>query len=54
LVKPIQDKVYASIEAYAQKRGYDFIFDRSSDASMLYANPELDKTQEIIDNLKTE
>lgn len=52
LVKPIQDKVYAAIEAYAQKRGYDFIFDRSSDASMLYANPELDKTQDLIDDLK--
>jgi outer membrane protein len=52
LVKPIQDKVYAAIEAYAQKRGYDFIFDRSSDASMLYANPELDKTEDLIDNLK--
>lgn len=51
-VKPIQDKVYSAIEAYAKKRGYDFIFDRSSDASMLFANPELDKTQDIIDNLK--
>jgi outer membrane protein len=54
LVKPIQDKVYAAIEAYAQKRGFDFIFDRSTNASMLYANPELDKTQDIIDSLKTE
>lgn len=52
LVKPIQDKVYAAIEAYAQKRGYDFVFDRSSDASMLYANPELDKTTDIIDDIK--
>lgn len=52
LVKPIQDKVYSAIEAYAQKRGYDFIFDRSSDASMLYANPELDKTDDIIEDIK--
>lgn len=52
LVKPIQDKIYSAIEAYAQKRGFDFIFDRSSDASMLYANPELDKTQDLIDDLK--
>lgn len=52
LVKPIQDKVYSAIEAYAQKRGYDFIFDRSSDASMLYANPELDKTKDIIEDIK--
>ena len=52
LVKPIQDKVYSAIEAYAKKRGYDFIYDRSSNASMLYANPELDKTQDLIDSLK--
>ena len=52
LVKPIQDKVYAAIEAYAKKRGYDFVYDRSSNASMLYANPELDKTQDLIDALK--
>lgn len=52
LVKPIQDKVYAAIEAYAKKRGYDFILDRSSGSTMLYANPELDKTQDIVDGLK--
>jgi outer membrane protein len=51
LVKPIQDKVYSAIEAYAQKRGYDFILDRSSNASMLYANPELDKTEDIIQSI---
>ncbi len=54
LVKPIQDKVYTAIETYAQKRGMDFIFDRSTMPSMLYANPELDKTQDIIDNLPKE
>lgn len=52
LVKPIQDKVYAEIEAYAKKRGYDFILDRSSGSTMLYANPELDKTQDIVSSLK--
>lgn len=51
LVKPIQDKVYSAIEEYAQKRGYDFILDRSSNASMLYANPELDKTEDIIQSI---
>ena len=51
LVKPIQDKVYSAIEDYAQKRGYDFILDRSSNASMLYANPELDKTEDIIQSI---
>lgn len=54
LVKPIQDKVYAAIEAYSKKRGYDFILDRSSGSTILYANPELDKTQDLIESLKEE
>jgi outer membrane protein len=54
LVKPIQDKVYTAIEEYAQKRGYDFIFDRSSTPGMLFANPEMDKTEDIINSLPKE
>ena len=35
LVQPIQEKVYAAIESYANDRGYDFIFDESSNAGMI-------------------
>jgi len=51
LVQPIQDRVYAAIQEYASDRGYDFIFDKAGNAGMIFANPEYDKTNEILDKL---
>lgn len=51
LVQPIQDKVYSAIQEYATDRGYDFIFDKSGNAGMIFSNPEYDKTNEILDKL---
>lgn len=52
LVRPIQDRVFAAIEEYADDRGYDFIFDQSGAAGMIFANPQYDKTDDIINKLK--
>ena len=52
LVRPIQDRIYAAIEAYAGERGYDFIFDKSGSAGIIFSNPEYDKTEEIQRRLK--
>lgn len=52
LVQPIQEKVYKAIEAYATDRGYDFIFDKSSNAGMIFSNPQYDKTADILDRLR--
>ncbi|HMQ46379.1 MAG TPA: OmpH family outer membrane protein [Saprospiraceae bacterium] len=52
LVRPIQDRVYAAIEAYATERDYDFIFDKSSSAGMIFSNPKFDLTQEILKKLQ--
>jgi len=51
LVKPIQDKVYAAIQKYATSRGFDFVFDKSSNPGMLFAAPHLDKTDEVLKQL---
>ena len=51
LVQPIQERVYAAIESYANERGYDFIFDRSSDSGMIFTNPQYNKTEEILRRL---
>lgn len=48
LVQPIQDKVYRAIESYANERGYDFIFDKSGSAGIIFNKPDHDKTQDII------
>lgn len=47
LVSPIQDKVFAAIEDFANSRGFDIIFDKGGAAGLLYANSEYDKTDEI-------
>ncbi|MEO0340322.1 MAG: OmpH family outer membrane protein [Bacteroidota bacterium] len=53
LVRPIQDKVFAAIEDYADDRGFDFIFDQASGAAgMIFASPKYDKTEDIINKLK--
>lgn len=51
LVRPIQERVYAAIEEYAQERGYDFIFDKSSGAGMIFSNPSYDKTEDVMKKL---
>ncbi len=52
LIKPIQTKVFATIEKYAKENGYDLVLDKASNASMLYSSDAIDKTSEIIEELK--
>ncbi|HLP94519.1 MAG TPA: OmpH family outer membrane protein [Saprospiraceae bacterium] len=47
LVKPIQDKVYSTIERFAQDKGFEYIFDKGTASGMLYADKKNDKTEEI-------
>ena len=51
LIRPVQDKVYGLIESYANERGYDFIFDKSSSSGIIFANPQFDKTEDLIQRL---
>lgn len=52
LVKPIQDKVYAAIQKFAEDKGYEFIFEKGSASGMLYADKRNDKTEDIKNALK--
>ena len=52
LVKPIQDKVYAAIEKFANEKGYDLVLDKGSSAGLIFVNATYDKTQSIIDLVK--
>ena len=51
LVKPIQDEVYKAIKEMAVEGGYDAIFDTSADASLIYANPKRDKSDEVLEKM---
>ncbi|HEY0262242.1 MAG TPA: OmpH family outer membrane protein [Chitinophagales bacterium] len=50
-VKPIQDKLYNEIQKFAQNKGYDFVFDKSSGPSMLYASEKFNKSSEVLGNM---
>lgn len=52
MVRPIQDRVYGAIEAYADDRGYDFIFDKAGSGGLIYSSDEYDKTEDVIRKLK--
>lgn len=48
LVKPVQDKVYNAVQKIAKQKGYDIIFDKSSDLSIFYSIPKVDISDDIL------
>ncbi len=51
LIKPIQDKVYNAIQKMAVQRGYDFILDKSEGITVIFADPKLDKSEDLLKDL---
>ncbi|OYW20457.1 MAG: hypothetical protein B7Z54_01105 [Sphingobacteriales bacterium 12-47-4] len=51
LVKPVQDKVYNAVQKLAVQRGYDFILDKSEGITVIFADPKLDKSEDILKEL---
>ena len=51
LMKPIQDKIFAAAQKVARKRKLSFIFDRSGDLVMVYADPTHDYTENVLEEL---
>ena len=51
MVKPIQDKVYNAVQKLATARGYDFILDKSEGITIIFADPKLDKSDDVLKDL---
>lgn len=51
LVKPVQDKVYNAIQKIAVARIYDFILDKSEGITIIFADPKLDKSEDVLKEL---
>ena len=51
LIRPIQDKIYNAIEKKAKQRSYMFVFDRSDNANLLYADPKSDISNEVLKDM---
>jgi outer membrane protein len=48
LVKPIQDKVYNSVQKMATSKSYDLVLDKSGGITMFYADPKLDRSDDVL------
>jgi outer membrane protein len=51
LIKPVQDKVYNAVQRIAAQRGYDFILDKSEGITVIFADPKLDKSEDVLKEL---
>lgn len=51
LIEPIQERVSKAIQGIAESQNLDLILDKTSEVMMLYANPRLDKSDDVITRL---
>ena len=53
VMKPIQNKMFQVLETLAKEEGYDYIFDKSGEILLLYANENNDLTAQVLARMKT-
>ena len=51
LMAPIQDEIYNAVKEISDQKGYSLILDRASDAGIIYANPKVDISNEVLAKL---
>jgi outer membrane protein len=51
LMKPVQDRVFKAIQDVALEEGYDYVFDKSGEILLMYANAKYDLTQKVLAKL---
>jgi outer membrane protein len=52
IFEPVKKKIYAAIEIVAKEEGMQFVFDKSGDILLLYADAAFDITFKVLDSLK--
>ena len=51
LIKPVQDRLYNAVQKLALEKQYDFILDKSEGITVIFADPKLDKSEDILKSL---
>jgi outer membrane protein len=51
LIRPIQDKIYGAAQRMALTKGYDFILDKSEGITIIFADPKLNRSDDILQEL---
>jgi Skp family chaperone for outer membrane proteins len=48
LVQPVQDQVFNAVQDISEAKRYDFVFDKSSDLTMLFASKRFDISDQVL------
>lgn len=51
LMAPIQDEIYTAVKEISDTKGYSVVVDRASAASIIYASPRIDISNEVLEKL---
>lgn len=51
LVKPVQDRVFNAVQKLSVQRGYDFVLDKSEGITVIFADPKLEKSDDVLREL---
>jgi outer membrane protein len=51
LVKPIQDRIYTAMKKVAKREGYSFVFDKSNQSNLVYAEKEFDMSESVLEEM---
>ena len=53
VMKPIQNKMFQVLADIAKEEGYDYVFDKSGEILLLYANSKNDLTQKVLSRMQS-
>ena len=53
ILAPVKQKIFTAIDEVAKQEQMKFVFDKTGDVILLYADPEFDITFKVLDKLKT-
>jgi outer membrane protein len=51
-MKPVQDRIFKAVQEVALEDGFVYVFDKSGDILLMYANQKYDLTVKVVDRLK--
>ena len=51
LIEPIQDEIYNAVKSISNSKGFKLVLDRASDASIIFASPSIDISNEVLSKL---
>ena len=51
LVKPIQDRIFTALKKISKSDGYDLVFDKANQSSLIFAASDYDISDDILDEM---